>query len=64
MAWIEATNELYAEELGRSDRFIVLGELDRAEVQALLRHWYDGDNLQVFLQRLGATRAKGSGREE
>ena len=58
MAWIEATEELYAEELGRSDRFVLLGRLDRKEVLALLRNWYDGDNLQVLLQRLEASRAR------
>jgi len=54
MAWIEATQELYAAKLAAGDRFIVLGQFAKKEVVELLRKWYDGDNLQAFVQRLQA----------
>lgn len=57
MAWIEETGELYAEELGPLDRFVLLKRLDRKEVLDLMRRWYDGDNLSAFLVRLNTARA-------
>ena len=54
MSWIEATQELYAVKLPVGDRFILLGQFTKKEVGELLRKWYDGDNLQAFVQRLQA----------
>ena len=51
--WLEATEELYAAERGKSDRFMFLTHLTKAELKVLMNKWFDGDNLSALLQRLG-----------
>lgn len=53
VSWLEATNELYAVELGETDRFVLLTRLDKKEVNELMKKWFDGDNLNVLLNRFG-----------
>ena len=53
VAWLEATNELYAVEAGKSDRFILLARLERKDVHTLMKNWFDGDNLSALLHRFG-----------
>ncbi|MCL4489973.1 MAG: hypothetical protein M1570_17860 [Chloroflexi bacterium] len=53
VSWIERTGELYAAELGPSDRFLLLGQFStRREISNLMHHWFEGDNLGVLIQRL------------
>jgi hypothetical protein len=49
--WIEATGELYAAERKPSDRYVVLGCLDKKHVTDLMRKWFDGDNLNALFGR-------------
>jgi hypothetical protein len=44
---------LYAVEIGESDRFVLLTRLDKKEVNELMKKWFDGDNLNVLLNRFG-----------
>lgn len=53
VAWIEATNELYAVELGATDRYVLLTRLDKKEVNEFMKKWFDGDNLEALLHRFG-----------
>jgi hypothetical protein len=52
VAWIEATRELYAAELGTSDRFLCIGLFEKRDVIQIMRLWHDGDNLGMLVQRL------------
>jgi hypothetical protein len=51
VAWLEATGELYAVERGTNDHFVVIRCLEKKEISALMRNWYDGDDLNALLQR-------------
>jgi hypothetical protein len=51
--WLETTGELYAAERKPSDRFVLLCRLEKKQVNDLMRKWYDGDNLDALLRRLG-----------
>lgn len=51
--WLEATEELYAQERGESDRFILLTHLSKQELKVLMNQWFDGDNLLALIHRLG-----------
>lgn len=53
VAWLEATNELYAVELGEMDRYVLLTRLAKKEVNELMKNWFDGDNLEALLHRFG-----------
>lgn len=53
VAWLEATNELYAMEVGKTDRFVLLTRLDKKEVNEFMKQWFDGDNLEALLHRFG-----------
>lgn len=57
VSWIEETKELYAAERGKSDRFVLLMELDRKAVNDLMKTWFDGDNLEALLHRFGVALA-------
>ena len=53
VSWIEGTGELYAMELGASDRFILIGKFEtKKEIQQKMRGWFDGDDLAALVQRL------------
>src|SRR5581483_8127983 len=51
VSWIEATNEFYAAELGKTDRFVFLGNFEKKDIDALMRLWFDGDNLGLLIQK-------------
>lgn len=51
VCWIEDTSEVYAAELGRSDRFVFLGTFAKKDINALMRVWFDGDNLELLIQK-------------
>ena len=51
VAWIEATGELYAAERKPSDRFVVLSNLEKKQVNDLMHKWFDGDNLRALFGR-------------
>jgi hypothetical protein len=51
VAWIEATNELYAAERQPSDRFVLVTLLDKKEVTELMRKWFEGNDLQGLFQK-------------
>jgi hypothetical protein len=53
VAWIEATNELYAVELGETGRYVLLTRLDKKEVNEFMKKWFDGDNLEALFHRFG-----------
>jgi hypothetical protein len=50
--WLETTTELYAVEVGKSDRFILLTCLSKKEMNDLRKTWMDGDSLSGLLQRV------------
>jgi hypothetical protein len=53
VSWIEGTGELYAMEVGATDRFILIGEFEtKKDIQQKMRGWFDGDNLRALIQRL------------
>ncbi len=51
VSWLEATNEFYAAELGSTDRFVFLGNFEKKDIAALMRGWFDGDNLSLLIQK-------------
>jgi hypothetical protein len=54
LSWIEDTGELCAVELGGTDRFIILGNFEKKAINALMRRWFDGDNLGMLIRRCAA----------
>lgn len=51
VCWIEETSEVYAAELGSTDRFVLLGTFAKKDINALMRVWFDGDNLELLIQK-------------
>lgn len=52
VAWIEATGELYAAELGGTDRFVIIGRFEKKDMLQLMRQWHNGNDLGGLIQRL------------
>lgn len=54
VAWIQNTGELYAAELGLSDRFLLLGKFaTKKEVNQTMQRWNEGADLAALLRRFG-----------
>jgi hypothetical protein len=57
VSWIEATGELYAAEVGVTDRFVVLGRFEnKKDINQKMQHWFEGGNLDALIQRLKSAR--------
>jgi hypothetical protein len=61
LSWIEDTGELFAVELEARDRFVFLGKFAKKDINTLMRGWYGGDNLSLFIQKCIDRAASGQG---
>ncbi|MGB8646995.1 MAG: hypothetical protein WCF84_17290 [Anaerolineae bacterium] len=53
VSWLADTGELYATELTRADRFVVLGHFETSrEINGRMRSWFAGDDLAALMQSL------------